>query len=69
MWVAASTGPHSGECGELPGVPERARSPARSFNGAALRRVRRANNASHRIEGFARFNGAALRRVRRAKRP
>ena len=60
----ASTGPHSGECGELrqPTNPEKK---PKSFNGAALRRVRRGRRDRRKWNRPDCFNGAALRRVRR----
>ena len=64
----ASTGPHSEECGE-PSVQPNASSRQSRFNGAALRRVRRAQCIGVGGGRGAGFNGAALRRVRRGYNP
>ena len=62
----ASTGPHSNECGKcLTSGPV---SPiAMGFNGAALKRVRKAPCRQTPTARTPRFNGAALKRVRKAR--
>ncbi len=68
-YSTASMGPLSEESGETPVLNSAAGRTDRGFNGAALRRERRAGAGSVGATGArSRFNGAALRRERRALR-